>query len=170
MKEILPGLAKGQYTIIEQPFEHGKDVFIGSYVHIRPGVVIGSDTEIRDSCWLGAGVRLGNHVKIMNMSQICSNSKIGNNVFIGPGVHFANARNFTSADLTAPIVEDEVRIGVRAVILPGVVLRKGCIIAAGSVVTKSTRNYKVYMGTPAEVREDLWVERYDDVKRGFEAV
>ena len=141
--------ARGQYTIIEQPFVCGENVWIGSYVHIRPGVVFGDNIEIRDSCWLGANATLGSKVKIMNMSQICSGSKIGNHVFIGPGVHFANARHFTDEELAAPIISDGVRIGARAVILPGVVVAEGCIITAGAVLNKSTEPNRIYSGSPA---------------------
>jgi virginiamycin A acetyltransferase len=49
------------------------------------------------------------------------------------------------------IVEDDVWVGVGALILSGVTLAKGTIVAAGSVVTKSSEPYTVIGGNPARL-------------------
>ncbi len=46
---------------------------------------------------------------------------------------------------------DDVWIGVRAIILPGVTVGKGAIIAAGAVVTKDVCEYAIVGGNPARV-------------------
>ena len=46
-------------------------------------------------------------------------------------------------------------LGARSIILPGVNLAEGCIIAAGSVVTKSTEPNGLYAGSPAKRIKDL---------------
>lgn len=47
------------------------------------------------------------------------------------------------------IVEDDAYIGSGSHIMPGVTIGKGCLVAAGSVVTKSTPPYSVIAGNPA---------------------
>ncbi len=49
------------------------------------------------------------------------------------------------------IVEDDVWIGLGATILSGVTLRRGTVVAAGSMVTKSTEPYSVVGGNPAKL-------------------
>ncbi|AKK74754.1 hypothetical protein OK18_02625 [Chryseobacterium gallinarum] len=49
------------------------------------------------------------------------------------------------------IVEDEVWIGSNVIILSGVTLGKGSIIAAGSVVTKSVEPFSIVGGNPAKI-------------------
>lgn len=49
------------------------------------------------------------------------------------------------------IIDRDVWIGAAAVILPGVHLAEGTVVAAGSVVTKSTEPYSVVAGVPARV-------------------
>lgn len=49
------------------------------------------------------------------------------------------------------IVEDDVWIGTNSIILSGVTLAKGTIVAAGSVVTKSSEPYTIIGGNPAKL-------------------
>ncbi|MCB9159898.1 MAG: CatB-related O-acetyltransferase [Caldilineaceae bacterium] len=48
-------------------------------------------------------------------------------------------------------IEDDVWIGARAIILPGVTIGQGAIIGAGAVVTKDVPAYAVCAGNPARV-------------------
>ncbi|NDV83574.1 DapH/DapD/GlmU-related protein [Bacteroides sp. 51] len=94
------------------------------------------------------------------------------NTIIGPvtiGSHVNLAQNITVTGLnhnfedvnipideqgvsTSPVViEDDVWIGANAVILPGVTIGKHCVVAAGSVVSKSMPPYSVCAGIPARV-------------------
>ena len=47
------------------------------------------------------------------------------------------------------MIEDDVWIGAGARILDGVVVRKGTVVGAGAVVTKSTEAYSIVVGIPA---------------------
>ncbi len=50
-----------------------------------------------------------------------------------------------------PVIEHDVWIGTRAILMPGVVIRTGSVVAAGSVVTKSVGPYEIVGGNPARV-------------------
>ena len=47
------------------------------------------------------------------------------------------------------IINEDVWIGANAIILKGVEINKGAIIAAGSVVTNSIPSYEIWGGVPA---------------------
>lgn len=47
------------------------------------------------------------------------------------------------------IIEDDVWIGSGVRVLDGVIIRKGCVIGANAVITRSTDEYGVYVGVPA---------------------
>lgn len=52
----------------------------------------------------------------------------------------------------APVtIEDDVFIGAKCIILKGVTIGKGSIIAAGSVVTKSIPPFEIWGGNPAKI-------------------
>jgi len=48
-------------------------------------------------------------------------------------------------------IEDDVWIGARAIILPGIKIGKGAIIGSGAVVTKDVPPYAICAGNPARV-------------------
>jgi maltose O-acetyltransferase len=109
----------------------------------------------------------GNNIKIGENSVInrfCyldgrSNLLIGRNVSISPYTkiitvsHDKNDKYFKRLDSNV-IIDDYVWIGLGAIILPGVHLKKGCVVSAGSVVTKNVEEYKIVAGVPAKVIAD----------------
>jgi len=58
------------------------------------------------------------------------------------------------------VIEDAVWIGMRSLILPGIRLGEGCVVAAGSVVTKDVPPYTIVGGNPAKIIK----KRFDDKK------
>lgn len=115
----------------------GKNCSIGTFVEIGPNVIIGDECKVQSFCFIPEGVI------------------IGNNVFVGPRVLFLNDKHPPShgkwRSSKKTIVEDNVTIGGGAVILPEVNLGKGCLIGAGSVVTKNIPPYSKVVGNPAIV-------------------
>ena len=85
---------------------------------------------------------------------------IGKNVLIGPNVQIISYQHnynikfenikFQGLKKDKIIIGDDVWIGAGSVILAGIKIAKGCVIGAGSVVTKDTKEYGVYVGVPAK--------------------
>lgn len=82
---------------------------------------------------------------------------IKDNVWIGPGTKIIsmnhNRANMNNYEKAEPIrIGSNVWIGAGSIILPGVSLPDDCIVAAGSVVTKSVpKNAKLVAGVPAKM-------------------
>ena len=96
---------------------------------------------------------------------------IGNFVSVAPGATFLLGMNhqintittyplysrfieYDKKDSTSNgeiIIEDEVWIGTNAMILSGLTIGKGAIIAAGSIVTKDVPPYSIYGGNPSKL-------------------
>jgi len=95
---------------------------------------------------------------------------IGNKVMFGPGVMVVGGNHNTAVigramfdvqekraiDDQDVIIEDDVWVGARSVILKGVVLRRGAIVGAGSVVTKEVPPYAIVAGNPARLIRFRW--------------
>ena len=84
---------------------------------------------------------------------------IGSNVFFGPAVHIytvnhpleAKARNSMIEQAQPVSIADDVWIGGGVIILPGVSIGRGAVIAAGSVVNKDIPENVVAAGNPCKV-------------------
>ncbi|MEQ8715204.1 MAG: acyltransferase [Cyclobacteriaceae bacterium] len=62
------------------------------------------------------------------------------------------------------IIEDNVWLGSRVILLPGVHLGEGCIVQAGSVVTRSVPKFAIVGGNPAKQFKTRDVEHYNRLK------
>ena len=107
---------------------------------------------------LGHDVFINHHVELIaenSFIQIGSYVRIGQYTTILTLIHEYKEKSrpmFLQKDSYAGVViEDDVWIGARCVILPGVKIHKGAVIGAGAVVTKDVPAYSVVGGVPARV-------------------
>jgi maltose O-acetyltransferase len=82
--------------------------------------------------------------------------EIGDNVTFAPQVyllaHDASTKRYLDYTKIAKIIiEDNVFIGARALIMPGVTIGKNSVVAAGSIVTKSVPEGSIVGGNPARL-------------------
>jgi len=133
----------------------GDRVTIGKHAIIRPTNIYGSA--------IGEGLKIGNNSSIGPYSYIgCSGYiEIGDNVMMSPRVSiYAENHLFDDPGLTIKEqgvkrefvkIEDDCWIAANTIILAGVTIGRGSVIAAGSVVTKDIPPYSVVGGIPAKV-------------------
>lgn len=123
------------------------------------GVRIGAHTSVHRGCrfYRSSGVQIGTH-SIINREVLLDGRmglQIGDNVSISEGVaiftleHDPNSPDF--ANRGAPVqIEDYVFVGARAIILPGVTVGRGAVVAAGAVVTRDVEPFTIVGGVPAK--------------------
>lgn len=114
---------------------------------------------------IGNGVSIGEdaHISCINKILIGDNVLTGKKVLISDNAHGASIKDLlNAAPLTRPlvskgpvIIEDNVWIGEKASILPGVHIGKGAIIGANAVVTKDVPPYSIVAGIPAIIIKQL---------------
>ena len=88
-----------------------------------------------------------------------STKKIGDNVLIGPGTYIWTQNHkfenpiipirLQGSEVLPVMIEDDVWIAAGCVILPGVTIGKGSVVAAGAVVTRTAAPFSVIAGVPA---------------------
>jgi acetyltransferase-like isoleucine patch superfamily enzyme len=133
----------------------GENTLVGDSASIREGSRIGSRCIIGRHVTVNYATLIGDRVKIMDHTWLAGNMTIGNDVFISGGVLTANdnqigEQGYSEDKVIGPKIEDGVRIGAGAILLPGVVIHQRAIIAAGAVVTKDVASNDLVMGIPAK--------------------
>lgn len=125
---------------------------MGTAVNVEKGVHFGS----------GAMISIGDYSGIGIDCRINGPVSIGRHVMMGPDVTIvARGHQFDRTDIPMRlqddaipkpvIIDDDVWIGTRVILLPGVHIGTGAIIGAGSVVTKNVEAYAIVGGNPAQV-------------------
>jgi len=137
---------------------HG--IRMGNNISIHRNTIIECTGVIRE---LGEGLTIGDNVGIAQncFIQVRGAVTIGSNVMFGPNVSiFSENHGFERTDIPMieqdttrkeVIIEDNVWLGTKSVILAGVVIGQGSIIAAGAIVNSSVPPYSIVAGVPAKV-------------------
>lgn len=148
---FLPQWENGSYGM----FEKVRAYFVKGYIE-----KCGHNVNIQGHAIIARRVEIGDFSGVGYKSVIQGNVKIGNHVMMGPEV-LIYTQNHNHSDISIPmdmqgfscekkvVVEDDVWIGARVIILPGVTIGKGSVIGAGSVVVKSVPPYSIAVGNPA---------------------
>jgi maltose O-acetyltransferase len=117
----------------------------GRNVNVQRGADFRPDLEIGDDSGLGVNSKIG------------WNTRIGKDVSMGPDVviitqnHKYTRETYEGYVKKPVVIADNVWIGYRAIILPGVTVGRNAIIGAGAVCTKDIPPYAVVGGVPARV-------------------
>lgn len=151
----LPATDNGYLKIIRKIRSGiGKQLFdsAGKNINIESNVNFGR----------GSGIVIGNNSGLGVNAKVRGPLQIGNDVMMGPDVvilthSHCHKRTDVPMNLQGDekprkvIIGNDVWIGARVIILPGVKIGDGVIIGAGAVVTKDIPDYAIVGGIPARI-------------------
>ncbi len=121
-------------------------------------------------------VVIGNNVQFGNGCNVASNVHFGNNVLMAGNVQFVGRHDhsFSTPGVTiwdgergengTTVVEDDVWLGASVIVISGVTIGRGSIVAAGSVVTGDIPPCEIWAGVPAKKVKDRFTCEADKVK------
>ena len=167
--------------------ECGKDVFISSNVEIRRPhlVTIGRNVAIDTGFYVTTQAEIGSYVHIGpyvtciggelgkltvgNFSTIAAGARIIclGEEHLGLGLVGPNIPNMYSDRKIGGevILEDYVSIGTSAIVFPGVTMKEGSVLGAGSVLTMDAQPWTIYVGNPAK---PIKKRNQGDIKKYYE--
>lgn len=129
---------KGNYSYYSAYWDQGFERCVVRYLHEKPSTI----KKPVDQLHIGNFVSFGTEcIIMMGGNQLHRHDWISSYPF--------NTKSFVAAGDT--IIADGAWIGSRAMIMPGVQLGEGCVVAAGSVVTKDVPPYAIVAGSPAQI-------------------
>ncbi|NLE45899.1 MAG: acetyltransferase [Chloroflexi bacterium] len=126
----------------------------------------GHNVNIEHGAYFGSGllVEIGDNSGIGVDCHVPADIRIGHDVMMGPEVLIIGSKQRHRFDDTgmpmrlqgyetaSPVViEDDVWLGARVIVLPGVRIGSGAVIGAGAVVTKDVPAFAVCAGNPARI-------------------
>lgn len=176
---FLTKLLFSKVRIIRYPFyiRGGENVYFGEgftsgvglrldafeqYGKKKPKLTFGKNCQVNDYV----------HIGCVESIEIGDDVLIASKVFITDHNHgdLEEHSDFLLSPIERKLISNNVRIGNKSwigesvMILPGVSIGKGCIIGAGSIVTKNIPDFSVAVGNPAkvikyfDVENDIWIK------------
>jgi len=126
-------------AVLDLQIGRGTFIFMGAWFDSRHGFTIGANSVINQNCRLDnrGGITIGSGVSISA------------DVAILTGDHDIQSRDF--AGRSRPVhIGDHAFLGTRCVLLPGVTIGTGAVVAAGAVVARDVEAYTIVAGNPAK--------------------
>jgi len=130
----------------------------GGTMRVHTTFSIGTDFRI----WVADGAELtfGSGGANYGLRIVCNHSiTMGDGVFLGFEVTIRDSDEHTVTGGNGPgavVIEDHVLVATRAMIMPGVTIGTGAVVAAGALVTRDVKPRSLVAGVPARViREDI---------------
>lgn len=149
------------------------DIGVGTHIwhlaQVRERAKVGAGCIIGRGAYVGPGVVIGDNVKLQNYALVYEPARLEDGVFIGPAAVLANDMFPRSVDVGGKlkraedwhakgvVVREGASIGARAVVVPGRLIGRYALVAAGAVVTRDVLDFSLVVGVPA--RHVGWVGR-----------
>ena len=150
----------------------GKTPRLGSRVLVADGAVLVGDVELGDDSSVFynavlrgdlAPIRIGKRTNIQDNVTVHVSTGMG--VVVGDEVTVGH-----NAVLHACTIDDNVMVGMGAIVMDGAHIKKNCIVGAGAIVTQGREfpENSLVLGAPAHVVRELTTEELEGVRGGVE--
>lgn len=143
----------------------GDHTSIWHYCHIESTATVGENCNLGQNVYVGANAIVGNACRLGNSVGIFSHIELGDFVFCAPFMvftHIAFPRAAVSRrkNFAKTYVGTGTTLGSNSTIVPNISIGMGTFLAAGSTLTRSTKNWAFMVGVPA--RHVGWVSAYGE--------
>ncbi|WP_312825869.1 CatB-related O-acetyltransferase [Epilithonimonas sp.] len=128
---------------------------IGGHSKISKDFVAGEFSYVGPNCFIYPGVSIGRYTMIAQNVQIIGDDHNFN--IVGVPSTFSGRPKLRKTQIGR-----DVWIGANSIILTGITIGDGSIIAAGSVVTKDVAEYSIYGGVPAKFLKKRFESESDE--------
>ena len=136
---------------------YGKDLSVNGYSYVTKNTILGDNVNFNGMAMQGsAPITIGDNFHSGIQCMIITDTHN----------YEGNAIPYDETVISKEVViEDNVWLGNRVIVLPGVTIGEGAIIQAGSVVVKDIPKYAIAGGHPAKVFKYRDIDHYEKLKK-----
>jgi len=138
------------HSIFYEGSTFGDDLTTGHRVTVREKTIAGLNLQIGTLSDIQGHCTIGNYVRLHSNVHVGQNSKIRNFVWLFPYVVLTNDPHPPSNVIQGVTIEDFAVICAMSTILPGVTIKKGALIGAGTLLSRDAEKGMVYTGNPGK--------------------
>lgn len=145
----------GAHVVIYAGCTIGRSVLVADLATIREEVTVGDFTIVGRGVAIENKSRVGRYCKLETNVYICAYSEIEDRVFVAPGALTSNDNFMGRTEerfkhFKGATIRRGGRVGVGAVLLPGIEVAPDGVVAAGAVQTRDAEGNVIYAGVPAK--------------------
>ncbi len=157
-------LGKIAFTFGKPKIINEGSIQIGNLIRIASDInKVLIDVQYGGELSIGENVRLnGCNISVHSGVKIGNNCRIGTHCIIMDSDHHDISNRLIKAEPKPIVIEDDVWLATRTMVLKGVKIGKGAVIASGAVVTKDIPSYTLAAGVPAKVVKQIPIPEYSN--------
>jgi UDP-2-acetamido-3-amino-2,3-dideoxy-glucuronate N-acetyltransferase len=135
------------------------------FSHLEPGAVVGENCNLGQNTYVGNRAIVGNGCRLGNSVSVFSHVELEDFVFCAPFMVFTHI-TFPRAAVSRRQVFDKTvvkkgsTLGANSTVVPGITVGAGTFLAAGAVLTKTSKDWSLMVGAPA--RHVGWVSAFGE--------
>ncbi len=142
-------------AVVEDGARIGKFTKIWYFSHVASGAIIGENCSLGQNTYVESNAIVGNACRLGNSVSVFSHVELEDFVFCEPHMVFPHISVFRRT-----LVKTGTTLGANSTVVPDIICGTGTFLAAGSTLTKSSKDWSVMIGTPA--RQVGWVSAFGE--------
>lgn len=152
-------------AVVEDGARVGKYTKVWYFSHVAPGAIIGENSSLGQNTYVERDAIVGNACRLGNSVSIFSHVELQDFVFCAPymvftHISFPRAAVNRHAVFRKTLVKTGTTLGANSTVVPDVTCGVGTFLAAGSTLTKDSKDWSMMVGTPA--RQVGWVSAFGE--------
>jgi acetyltransferase-like isoleucine patch superfamily enzyme len=150
--ELGPGSLIRSHSVFYNGSKFGEQLMTGHRVTVRENTVAGSNLQIGTLSDIQGDCSIGSYVRFHSSVHVGKGSRIEDYVWVFPYVVLTNDPHPPSEVRLGVVLQAYAVIATHSTILPGVVVGRGALVGAHSLVAKDVAENTVVAGVPAKYK------------------
>ena len=152
-------------AVVDDGAKIGDFTSVWHFCHVEKKALIGENCNLGQNVYVGNNAVVGNACRLGNSVSVFSHVELDDFVFCAPfmvftHISFPRAAVNRRATFRKTIVKAGATLGANCTVVPGITIGRGTFLAAGSTLTKDSKDWSLMVGVPA--RQVGWVSAYGE--------